>query len=95
MWLDLDGQGALHQQVYRGLRQAILGGVLRPGTRLPATRSLARELGVSRNTLLHAYEQLRDEGYVVAQTGSGTTVAEVLPEDGLPTSAGTPGPCLH
>jgi len=92
VWLDLDGNGALHQQVYRGLRQAILDGVLRPATRLPATRILARELGVSRNTLLHAYEQLRDEGYVVAQTGSGTTVAEVLPEDGLPTSVGAPGP---
>jgi GntR family transcriptional regulator/MocR family aminotransferase len=84
MWLELDGEGTLHQQAYRALRRAILGGTLRGGTRLPATRGLARELGVSRNTLLHAYEQLRDEGYVVARTGSGTTVAHALPDEELP-----------
>ena len=88
MWVELDGSGPLHQQAYRALRQAILAGVLRPGSRLPATRTLARELGVSRNTLLHAYEQLRDEGYVVAQTGSGTKVADALPDDGPPTGFG-------
>jgi GntR family transcriptional regulator/MocR family aminotransferase len=88
MWLELDGAGALHQQAYRALRRAILEGVLRPGTRLPATRTLARELGVSRNTLLHAYEQLQDEGYVVGRTGSGTTVAEALPEGDAPLKPG-------
>ncbi len=81
MWLDLDGDGPVYQQVYRSLRGAILGGSLRPGARLPATRSLAREAGFARNTLLQAYERLVDEGYVVARTGSGTYVATTLPEE--------------
>jgi len=82
VWIDLDGQGPLYQQAYRAVRAAILGGVLRPASRLPATRSLAEELGVSRNTVLQAYEQLVDEGYAVARTGAGTFVAASLPEEG-------------
>jgi GntR family transcriptional regulator/MocR family aminotransferase len=96
MWLDLDGEGPLYQQTYRALRAAILDGALSPGTRLPATRSLSRELGHSRNTVLQAYEQLLDEGYVVARTGSGTYVAAVLPEErwatGVPQAGSAPGP---
>jgi len=93
MWLELDGEGPLHQQATRALRESILTGRLGPGGRLPATRSLARELGLSRNTLLQAYEQLTDEGYLVARTGSGTYVAETLPAHATtsqPTRA--PGP---
>jgi GntR family transcriptional regulator/MocR family aminotransferase len=81
MWLALDGEGSLYQQVYRALRGAILDGALRPGARLPATRALAHELGVARNTVLGAYAQLCDEGYAVARTGSGTRVAATLPEE--------------
>jgi GntR family transcriptional regulator/MocR family aminotransferase len=81
MWLALDAEGPLHQQVYRALRGAILGGALRPGARLPATRALARELGLARNTILQAYAQLLDEGYAVARRGSGTSVAATLPEE--------------
>jgi GntR family transcriptional regulator/MocR family aminotransferase len=81
VWLELDGEGPLHQQAYRGLRRAILAGALRPGARLPATRALAREAGLSRNTLLQAYRQLLDEGYAVARSGSGTRVASALPEE--------------
>jgi GntR family transcriptional regulator/MocR family aminotransferase len=83
VWLELDGEGALYEQVYRSLRAAILSGALRPGARLPATRSLAREAGLSRNTLLQAYERLGDEGYVVARTGSGSYVASSLPDPPL------------
>lgn len=63
------------------LRQAIATQALRPGERLPATRDLMRELEVSRNTVTHAYEQLRMEGYVVSQVGSGTFVATLSPEE--------------
>ena len=54
--LERDGSTAapLFQQLYRQLRQAVLEGRLRPGVRLPATRFLARELGLSRNTVLTA-----------------------------------------
>ena len=47
MFIKLDGSGALSQQIYHALRRAILAGQLAPGTRLPATRVLAHELGVS------------------------------------------------
>ena len=77
--LRLDGDGPLHRQAYRALRAAILARRLAPGAKLPATRVLARELGLSRNTVLAAYEQLVAEGYATARTGSGTTVCETLP----------------
>ena len=80
MLLPLDAQGPLYLQVYRTLRKAILSGVLRAGSRLPATRSLAVELSVSRNVVLLAYDQLRAEGYVQGRVGSGTFVATQLPE---------------
>src|SRR5215468_9415699 len=80
MFIKLDGSGTLAQQIYHVLRRTILAGQLAPGARLPATRSLAHELGVSRNTVLLAYDQLLAEGYTVGQTGSGTYVASALPD---------------
>jgi len=80
MFIKLDGSGALSQQIYHALRRAILAGQLAAGTRLPATRVLAHELGVSRNTVLLAYDQLLAEGYTLGQTGSGTYVATALPD---------------
>lgn len=62
------------RRLYQGLREAILAGRLKPGTRLPASRVMAAELGVARNTVLHAYEQLVAEGGLVADR-SGTRVA--------------------
>jgi len=64
-----------HRRIYEVIRRAITDHVLTSGTRLPSTRSLAQDLAVSRNTILAAFEQLLDEGYVAAQTGSGTYVA--------------------
>ncbi|HVP30880.1 MAG TPA: PLP-dependent aminotransferase family protein [Myxococcota bacterium] len=79
LWLRLDGEGPLHRQAYRALREAILAGRLGAGTRLASTRNLARELGVSRNTVLQAFEQLVAEGYATPRAGSGTYVADALP----------------
>jgi GntR family transcriptional regulator/MocR family aminotransferase len=67
--------------VYRGLRAAILRGELAPGARLPSTRALAADEGLSRNTVLRAYDQLLGEGYVVGRHGSATRVAAELPAD--------------
>ncbi|MBR7825451.1 PLP-dependent aminotransferase family protein [Actinospica sp. MGRD01-02] len=61
----------------RALREAIQGGRLAAGERLPATRVLATELGLSRGTVSAAYDQLVAEGYLHARHGSGTTVAHV------------------
>ncbi len=71
----------IYRQVYDGLRQAILEGRLRPGQRIPSTRGLAADLGVSRLPVLSAYEQLLHEGYLVGRTGSGTFVSRDLPDD--------------
>ncbi|MCB1715906.1 MAG: PLP-dependent aminotransferase family protein [Candidatus Competibacteraceae bacterium] len=80
MLLTLDKQGPLYLQIYRALRKVILHGELSAGSRLPASRAIATELGVSRNVVLLAYDQLRAEGYVSAHIGSGTFVAQQLPE---------------
>ena len=71
----------LYVQLYEGLRGAILGGHLRAGARLPSTRGLAADLGISRNTVMNAYAQLRAEGYLEGRVGSGTCVSSSLPDD--------------
>lgn len=72
--MHLDGQGPLFGQVYRALRNSIVSGVLVAGARVPASRRLAEDLGVSRTTVLAALEQLAAEGYLVGRRGSGTYV---------------------
>jgi GntR family transcriptional regulator / MocR family aminotransferase len=69
--------------LYEELRAAILRGALRRGARLPATRDLAARHGVSRGVVVAAYEQLRDEGYLLSRVGAGTTVRPQVPEDYL------------
>ena len=81
MFLKLDADGALYDQIYRALRGQILGGRLAAAARVPATRDLARELGVSRNVAIMAYRQLLDEGYLTARKGAGTFVARELPRN--------------
>lgn len=70
----------MHRQLGDAVRDAIVQGRLRSGTRLPSTRALGRDLSVSRNTILEAFGQLRAEGYLEARIGSGTYVAATLPE---------------
>jgi len=88
--LDTNAALPLHRQLYEELRGAILSGRLKAGTRLPATREFARELGLSRNTVMCAYEQLFAEGYVEGVVGSGTFVARALPEEMLEARTITP-----
>ncbi|WP_348787229.1 PLP-dependent aminotransferase family protein [Leifsonia sp. NPDC080035] len=73
--VPIEGRGDRAERVYRHLRDAVLDGRLRRGERLPATRELAADLGVSRSTVTTAYERLIAEGYLVARVGSGTFVA--------------------
>jgi GntR family transcriptional regulator/MocR family aminotransferase len=70
-----------YRQIYEGYRQAIIAGRVRPGQRLASTRALASELGISRMPVLNAYEQLLHEGYVEGKVGSGTRVADTIPDD--------------
>src|SRR5580700_3083086 len=71
----------LYRWLYEELRSAILTGRLHPGARLPATRDLAEQYGISRPTIVTAFEQLRSEGYVEGKVGSGTYVSETLPDE--------------
>jgi GntR family transcriptional regulator/MocR family aminotransferase len=89
MFLALDGVGDLHAQVLRALKQGIQDGRLAAGSRLPSTRELAAKLGVSRNTVIAAYESLCAEQFAVAKSGSGTRVAARPPR---PPSAPPPSP---
>jgi GntR family transcriptional regulator/MocR family aminotransferase len=68
----------LHEQIERSLRDDIRSGRLRPGARLPSTRALAAELGVSRGVVTEAYGQLSAEGYLVARQGSAARVASTV-----------------
>jgi len=81
--LTPDAGAALNRQLYDCLREAILDGSLPPSSALPASRDLARETGMSRNTVLHAYAQLQAEGYVHSRVGSGTFVSATTPESQL------------
>ena len=86
--IDRRAPQALHRQIYDGYRTAILDGRLRPRQRIPSTRSLASELGISRFPVLNAYAQLLAEGYLESRVGSGTVVSSSLP-DQLTSSAPT------
>ena len=70
----------LHRWLYAELRRAVVEGRLRPGARLPSSRSLARQQGISRATVVAVFEQLGFEGYLACRTGSGTVVAGELPD---------------
>ncbi|TKI03496.1 MocR-like pyridoxine biosynthesis transcription factor PdxR [Martelella alba] len=83
--------GALGKRVYDALQGAIAERAIAPGARLPASRDLAVELGVSRNTVLVAYEQLQSEGYLQTRAGSGTFICDVLPEPCPTTQTASPG----
>src|SRR6267154_1026751 len=81
--LDRSTRRPLRAQLEDGLREAVRSGRLPAHERLPATRALASDLGVSRRLVVDAYAQLLAEGYLVARRGSGTFVAE---------TAGVPSP---
>ena len=67
--------GPLFRQVYLGLRQGILSGALPAGAKLPSTRDLAEQMGISRTVVVLAFEQLLAEGFAAGRTGSGTYVS--------------------
>ncbi|RAI58770.1 MocR-like pyridoxine biosynthesis transcription factor PdxR [Roseicella frigidaeris] len=81
------------RQLYLALRGAILAGRLPPGARLPATRALAEQLGLARNTVVAAYDQLLAEGFIEGRVGAGSFVSRDLPEaPELPPARRPPAP---
>ncbi len=80
----------LQQWLYLELRRAILDGRVPRGQRVPASRDLAQQHGLSRGTVVTVYEQMQAEGYLVSRVGAGTRVNERLPEDLLETPRAAP-----
>jgi GntR family transcriptional regulator/MocR family aminotransferase len=73
----LDRRRGLSQQLYQALRARVLDGRLSSGTRLPATRDLAKVLALSRNSVVRAYDQLYAEGFIESRVGDGTYVSRL------------------
>ncbi|MCD2197077.1 PLP-dependent aminotransferase family protein [Actinomycetospora endophytica] len=88
--LDRDAPEPLAVQLADALRRAAVDGRLRPGDRVPATRVLARELGLSRTVTAAAYDQLVAEGWLGARHGAGTFVTAAPPRAAPPRSASPP-----
>lgn len=72
--IDRSSHTPVFEQICASLRSDIIDGRLGDGSRLPPTRIFAAELGVSRSTIVTAYDQLVAEGYIAARQGSGFTV---------------------
>lgn len=76
--IDRRASRTIAVQLSSALRDLVLAGSMKPGQRLPATRTLARELGVARATVVEAFEQLTAEGLLRSRTGAGTFVSQAL-----------------
>lgn len=90
--LDASAEVPLNRQVYEQIRGAILRGSLRPGDKLPSSRQLATELGVSRTVVVNAYDLLFADGFVNGQQGSATRVADTVTaiSEAMPEAAPAP-----
>lgn len=82
--LDRNSEHSLQDQLFEQLRQMILTGILKPNSRLIATRFLAEQIGVSRTTVLLVYERLISEGYLETRPAVGTFVSPTPPADTPP-----------
>jgi len=75
--LDKTAKQPIYIQVYNGIKEGILSGMLKPKDRMPASRILAQQLSIARNCVILAFEQLILEGYLIAKIGAGTFVADL------------------
>jgi GntR family transcriptional regulator/MocR family aminotransferase len=89
--LELSGPG-LRAGLTDALREAVRSGRLTPGSRLPASRTLAADLGIARSTVTECYAELVAEGWLTAQQGSGTRVAERAAPRRATATAASAGP---
>jgi DNA-binding transcriptional MocR family regulator len=92
--IDPQRSEALQLQIYEQIRQLIIVGSLRAGTRVTPTRELCAQLGVSRNTVAFAYQKLTAEGYLCARPAAGTLCQQPSPGRCAPAPpCSTPSPC--
>ena len=78
MWFHIDPSSGtpIYRQIVDQVRQAVAGGTLRPGDRLPSVRDLALELAVNPNTIAKAYQELERDGVIETPRGRGSFVAD-------------------
>ena len=93
--VDRDGAATLGAQIEDSLRRAIRDGALRPGARVPSTRDLARQLGVSRRVAVDAYAQLAAEGWLQLRQGARPRVSESVAVPDAPAPAPPTGAALR
>jgi GntR family transcriptional regulator / MocR family aminotransferase len=82
--VDRMGATSMQAQIEKQLREAVRGGTLRPGSEVPSTRDLARDLGISRPLVMDAYAQLAAEGYLALRQGAAPRVADTAPGRQVP-----------
>jgi GntR family transcriptional regulator / MocR family aminotransferase len=87
--LDRQAKKSLQRQIYDSFREGIIERRLRAGQRIPSTRALAAELGISRFPVLNAYAQLLAEGYFESRVGAGTVISSLL-TDPVPSTERNP-----
>jgi GntR family transcriptional regulator len=75
--LDYRDARPIYSQIYDGLREQILAGILQPGDKLPSVRELASTLAINPNTIQRAYQQLEADGWICSQAGKGSFVGDV------------------
>jgi len=85
-WLEDSPGKTLHSKLLNTLTGDIKDGRLMPGSMLPGSRSLAKQLGINRKTVQQVYEELEAQGWLATRPRAGTFVSETLPEQGLSTS---------
>lgn len=90
LYLDVAAGGRPRRRIEEALRAAVADGRLPAGTRLPATRAVAGDLGVARNTVAEAYAQLAAEGWLVSRVGAGTWVGDRAAPRAVPAAPATP-----
>ncbi|PKM04351.1 MAG: PLP-dependent aminotransferase family protein [Gammaproteobacteria bacterium HGW-Gammaproteobacteria-6] len=97
--IQLDSSGSLQHQLYQQIAQRVIQRRYLPGSRLPSSRQLAADLGVSRNTVNAVYDQLKAEGFLQSQAGKGVFVhtdinADLLQHGRYPAQVANPGDAL-
>lgn len=73
--------GKIKEQFYVSLKELILNGQLKPGSKIPSSRALSEMMSISRNSILSGLERLIDEGYLITKKGSGTYVTKTIPDE--------------
>ena len=90
--LDSTAGKSLQQQIREKLIQGILSGSIPPGHKMPSSRRMAEQLRVARNTVVLAYQQLVDDGFLVTRERSGFYVSDSVPQQGIISHGGAPVP---